>query len=63
MRKDLEIPWNEVTGNAVDSSDNCLMADELQKTLSLIQESVGEILRAAKGRIMVCIGIIRLYTR
>jgi hypothetical protein len=32
MNQDLETPWNEMIGTAVDSCDNCLVVNELQRS-------------------------------
>ncbi|TLD38529.1 Autophagy-related protein 2 [Venturia nashicola] len=52
MRKVLETPWTEVTGNAVKSHDTCRLTDELQRAYNQIQKYLGKIVRAteAKGR-------------
>ncbi|KAE9987174.1 hypothetical protein EG328_003643 [Venturia inaequalis] len=51
MQKVLETPWTEVTGTAVNSHDTCLLADELRRAHSQIQEYLGEIVRATEVRL------------
>ncbi|TID26600.1 Autophagy-related protein 2 [Venturia nashicola] len=43
MRKVLETPWTEVTGNAVKSHDTCRLTDELQRAYNQIQKYLGKI--------------------
>ncbi|QDS70948.1 hypothetical protein FKW77_007035 [Venturia effusa] len=50
MTKDLQAPWDEVIGKSVDSTEPCLLAEELHRTYGKIQRLLEEVQRNAKDK-------------